>query len=228
MSVLQPYEIRQRRPFRCLVWILLITLLVAAGQWYYHRHISAEQAALRAANQQLSTELAELQASYQAISQTRSSQQQLQAMHEATTAQLENRLQQLQQKVIDLNKELLFYQNITQGTGSSELQVRELQLRSDSSDNSQLRYRLVITQGDNISEPISGKVVVSLQADTASTETTDIICEHTLNLRYVQVIEGNFTLPQTAPAQLVVTLTQNDKSLTSRAFNWQEILPNEP
>lgn len=228
MSVLQPYEIRQRRPFRCLLWILLITFLVAAGQWYYHRHISAEQAALRDANQQLSADLAELQTLYQAISQTRSSQQQLQAMHEATTAQLETRLQQLQQKVIDLNKELLFYQNVTQGIGSSELQVRELQLRADGNDKSQLRYRLVITQGDNISDPITGSVVVSLQPDAAAPEKTDIIGEHTLNLRYVQVIEGNFTLPQTAPAQLVVTLKQNDKSLISRAFNWQEILPNEP
>lgn len=228
MSVLHPYEIRQRRPFRCLLWIVLVALLTIAGQWYYHQYINAQQAELHAANQQLTSELALLQAQYQAISQTSSSQQQLQTMHQATTTQLEARLQQLQQKVIDLNKELLFYQNITQGTSSSELQVRELQLRADNSDPQLLRYRLVITQGDNISEAISGDVVVSVLANADTPEKADIIGEHALNLRFVQVVEGSFSLPAKAPAQLVVTLTQANKTLTSRAFNWQEVMPNEP
>ncbi|HET8807220.1 MAG TPA: DUF6776 family protein [Methylophaga sp.] len=227
MTVLAPYEIRQRRPFRCLLWMAVIVLLVIAGQWYYHQHISERQAQLLAENQQLKTELAELQTDYQALSQTRNSHEQIQAIHQATTTQLESRLQQLQQKVIDLNKELLFYQTVTQGTGSSELQVRELQLRTDDTDTSLLRYRLVLTQGDNISEPITGEVIVGLQAAEDAPENTDTIGEHALNLRYVQVIEGSFTLPAQTPAKLVVTLTQKDKTLTSRAFNWQEILPND-
>ncbi len=227
MSLLHPHEIRQRRPFRCLLWMVMIVLLVIAGQWYYHRHISEQQAQLLAENQQLKTELAELQANYQALSQTRNSHEQIQAIHQATTTQLESRLQQLQQKVIDLNKELLFYQTVTQGTGSSELQVRELQLRADNTNAAQLRYRLVLTQGDNISEPITGEVVVGLQMVADAPDKTDIISEHGLNLRYVQVIEGSFALPAKAPAKLVVTLTQKDKTLTSRAFNWQEIMPND-
>jgi TolA-binding protein len=226
MSALQPYEIRQRRPFRCLLWIVMVALLTIAGQWYYHRHISAQQAELLADNKKLSSELTQLQTDFQALSQTRTSQQQLQAMHDATTAQLETRLQQLQQKVIDLNKELLFYQTVTQGTGSSELQIRELQLRTDSNDAVQLRYRLVLTQGENISEPISGEVIVALQVDADKTENAEIIGEHGLNLRYVQVIEGSFALPATTPAQLVVTLMQKNKMLTTRTFNWQEITPN--
>lgn len=228
MSALHPYEIRQRRPFRCLLWILLVASLIVFAQWYYHQHISQQQAELVAENRQLSSELAALQARYQELSQTRSSQQQLQAMHQATTSQLESRLQQLQQKVIDLNKELLFYQTVTQGTGSSELQVRDLQLRADNDDAGLLRYRLVLTQGDNISDPITGGVAVSLQADADDPKTTVVIGEHGLNLRYVQVVEGSFTVPASAPAQLIVTLTQKDKTLISRAFNWQEIVPNEP
>ncbi|MEX1199417.1 MAG: DUF6776 family protein [Methylophaga sp.] len=227
MSLLHPHEIRQRRPFRCLLWMAMIVLLVIAGQWYYHRHISVQQAQLLAENRQLTTDFAELQTKYQALSQIRNSNEQIQAIHQATTTQLESRLQQLQQKVIDLNRELLFYQNVTQGTGSSELQVRELQLRVDSSDATQLRYRLVLTQGDNISEPISGEVVVGLQADADTPDKTDIIGEHGLNLRYVQVIEGSFALPATSPSRVVVTLTQKGKTLTTRAFNWQDILPNE-
>lgn len=228
MSALHPYEIRQRRPFRCLLWTVLMILLVVAGQWYYHRHISVQQAQFLAENQQLKTELTELQANYQALSQTRNSHDQMQAIHQATTTQLESRLQQLQQKVIDLNKELLFYQTVTQGTSSSELQVRELQLRPDNTDAAQLRYRLVLTQGNNISEPINGQVVVSLQADAKAPESSKIIGEHVLNLRFVQVIEGSFAMPAQAPAQLVVTLTQKDKTLTSRAFNWQEFMPDQP
>ncbi|MDX1572798.1 MAG: DUF6776 family protein [Methylophaga sp.] len=227
MSLLRPYEIRQRRPFRCLLWMVMIVLLVIAGQWYYHRHISEQQAQLLAENLQLKTELAELETNYQALSQTRNSHEQIQAIHQATTTQLESRLQQLQQKVIDLNKELLFYQNVTQGTGSSELQVRELQLRADNTNAAQLRYRLVLTQGDNISDPINGEVVVGLQMSADAPEKTDIIGEHGLNLRYVQVIEGSFALPAKAPEKLVVTLTQKNKKLTSRAFNWQEIMLND-
>lgn len=227
MSSLHAYEIRPRRPFRCLLWALLMILLVVAGQWYYHRHISVQQAQMQAENLQLKSELTELQTKYQALSQTRNSHDQMQAIHQATTTQLESRLQQLQQKVIDLNKELLFYQTVTQGTGSSELQVRELQLRTDNADAKQLRYRLVLTQGDNISEPISGQVVVGLQATADAPKSTEVIGEHGLNLRYVQVIEGSFVMPATAPAQLVVTLSQKGKTLTSRAFNWQEIMPND-
>ncbi|MDT8311207.1 MAG: hypothetical protein RQ732_07170 [Methylophaga sp.] len=227
MSSLHTYEIRQRRPFRCLLWTLLMIFLVAAGQWYYHRHISVQQAQILAENLQLKTEFTELQTKYQALSQTRNSHEQMQAIHQATTTQLESRLQQLQQKVIDLNKELLFYQTVTQGTGSSELQVRELQLRADNADAKQLRYRLVLTQGDNISEPISGQVVVALQATPDAPESIEIIGEHGLNLRYVQVIEGSFIMPATVPTQLVVTLSQKGKTLTSRTFNWQEIMPND-
>ncbi len=225
MSLLHPHEIRQRRPFRCLLWMAIIVLLVIAGQWYYHRHISVQQSQLRAENRQLN---AELQTKHQALSQIRNSNEQMQAIHQATTTQLESRLQQLQQKVIDLNRELLFYQNVTQGMGSSELQVRELELRFNSSDREQLRYRLVLTQGDNISEPINGEVAVGLQVDADTPDKTDIIGKHGLNLRYVQIIEGSFFLPTTTPAKLVVTLTQKGKMLTTRAFNWQDILPNEP
>ena len=227
MSLLHPHEIRQRRPFRCMLWMAMIVLLVIVGQWYYHRHISVQQAQLLAENRQLTNNLDELQTQYQALSQIRNSNEQIQAIHQATTTQLESRLQQLQQKVIDLNRELLFYQNVTQGMGSSELQVREFQLRVDNGDPTQLRYRLVLTQGDNISEPISGEVVVSLQADANTPDKTDIIGKHALNLRYVQIIEGSFALPANAPAQVEVTLTQKGKTLTTRAFNWQDILPNE-
>ncbi|MCX4189874.1 DUF6776 family protein [Methylophaga sp. OBS3] len=210
------------------MWIVLVVFITGLAQWYYHRYISAQQAELVAENSRLKQELDEIRPQFQALSQTQTSQQQLEAIHQVATNQLETRLQQLQQKIIDLNKELLFYQTVTQGSGSSELQVREVQLRAEGNEANHLRYRIVLTQGDNISEPLTGHVAVSLLPNTEKPDNTDVIGEHGLNLRFVQVIEGTFSPSETPPAQLVVTITQKNKPLITRAFNWQEIMPNEP
>ncbi|AFJ02969.1 hypothetical protein Q7C_1828 [Methylophaga frappieri] len=225
-SPLGHLEIRQRRPFRCLLWIVLVALLLGAAQWYYHQFISAQQIRLQTENVRLNDALDTLQQQYQEVTASSVNLQQLQAMHKATTEKLESRLQQLQTRVINLNKELLFYQNITQGNVSSALQVRELQLRQDNDDTQLIRYRLVITQGSNVTEPLTGTVLLQLQPAATDVESINL-GEHALNLRYVQIIEGSFALPATAVARLQVKLTQKDKTLLSQDFNWQEINPTD-
>lgn len=227
MASLDNYVIRPHRPFRCFFTIVLVAMLLFAGQWFWHTQLSAHQTAIEVEKHRLSEQLIDLQTRYQALSDSQHSLQQAETMHQSKTEQLENRLQQLQQKVFDLNKELLFYQNITQGNISSELQVRELQLRTDSENPLLMRYRLVITQGENISEPITGNIEVSLSTEGSdeATEST-LIAEHGLNLRHVQVVEGNFEMMANAaiPDHIDVSLKQADKTLTSRSFEWRTVI----
>lgn len=227
MASLDNYVIRPHRPFRCFFTIVLVAMLLFAGQWFWHTQLSAYQTAIEVEKNRLSEQLIDLQTRYKALSESQQSLQQAETMHQSKTEQLENRLQHLQQKVFDLNKELLFYQNITQGNISSELQVRELQLRTDSENPLLMRYRLVITQGENISEPITGTIEVSMSS-IADGETSDstLIAEHGLNLRHVQVVEGNFEMMANAaiPDHIDVSLKQGDKTLTSRSFEWRTVI----
>jgi len=227
MASLDNYVIRPHRPFRCFLTILLVAILLFAGQWFWHTQLSAHQTALEVEKNRLSEQLIDLQTRYQALSESQHSLQQAETMHQSKTEQLENRLQQLQQKVFELNKELLFYQNITQGNISSELQVRELQLRADSENPLLMRYRVVITQGENITEPITGNIEVSLSTEgEGETAESTMIAEHGLNLRHVQVVEGNFELMANAaiPEQIDVSLKQADRTLTSRSFEWRTVI----
>ncbi|HAO25806.1 MAG: hypothetical protein CMH21_08180 [Methylophaga sp.] len=229
-SPLDSYVIQPKRPWRLILWIVLSVIITGLIQWYWFNHDSGEKARLIEHNKHLTEQVAAMKNQLMQQSESQQNQQQVQAMHQATVQQLQNRLEQLQKKVIDLDKELLFYQNITQGNSTSELQIRDLQLRPEAENPEQLRYRLVITQGKNISEPITGEVMIKLQNSEGEGEeakTIDLnVTEHPLNLRHVQVIEGVFNLSEiSVPEQISVSLRQKDKVLISRNFDWQTDTP---
>ncbi|THK41699.1 hypothetical protein E8Q33_07465 [Methylophaga sp. SB9B] len=225
-SPLDNYVIQPKRPLRIIFWIVVAIVITGLIQWYWFNHDSGDKARLLEQNKQMTEQLASMKVQLMQQAELVQNQQQVKAMHQATAQQLQNRLEQLQKKVIDLDKELLFYQNITQGNSSSELQIRDLQLRPDSENPEQLRYRLVITQGKNISEPITGEILIRLQNIEGEGEKAKAIelnvSEHPLNLRHVQVIEGVFNLTELPePEQISVDLRQKDKVLISRSFDWQ-------
>ncbi|ODN68176.1 DUF6776 family protein [Methylophaga muralis] len=225
-SPLDNYVIQPKRPLRIIFWIVVAIVITGLIQWYWFNHDSGDKARLLEQNKQMTEQLASMKVQLMQQAELMQNQQQVKAMHQATAQQLQNRLEQLQKKVIDLDKELLFYQNITQGNSSSELQIRDLQLRPDSENPEQLRYRLVITQGKNISEPITGEILIRLQNIEGEGEKAKAIelnvTEHPLNLRHVQVIEGVFNLTELPePEQISVDLRQKDKVLISRSFDWQ-------
>lgn len=225
-SPLDNYVIQPKRTRRFILWIVFAVVVTGLLQWYWFNHDSGEKARLIEHNKQMTEQVASLKT--QLMQQTESSQsmQQLQAMHQATVQQLQNRLEQLQKNVIELDKELLFYQNITQGNSTSELQIRDLQIRPDPENPTQLRYRLAITQGKNLSEPITGEAIIRLQnveGEGEKAKAIDLnVIEHPLNLRHVQVIEGIFNMSELkTPQQINVSLRQKDKTLVSRTFDWQ-------
>lgn len=226
----RPYVIYPRRPFRCLLLVILAMVLTASailvwGQKWQHQQLE-ELTELQAEHTQLLSENRQLLEENRKLREQLINVDQMQALQQATDNQLQAELRVLQDKVIELNKELLFYQNITQGNVSSELQVRELHLRPTENDPSVFMYRIVLTQGKRITKAIKGEVLITLNlADDDKTQSR-LVETKALNIRHVQVLEGTLKLAENEqPDSLRVLLRQSDKPLTERTFKW-EVTPS--
>ena len=139
------------------------------------------------------------------------------AIQQATDEQLQLQLIQLQDDLVLLNKELMFYQNITQGSSDSKLQIRELHLRQDIAQSNKINYRLVLTQGKRINKPITGTVIVLLNKGGKQ----HVIKEHSLKIRHVQVLEGQIELTDNVtPNTITIHLKQKKKKVLTHVFDW--------
>lgn len=222
----KPYVIQARRPYRCLLIILLVIVLLVTAGWFWTREWRAEQSdkliSLQSQYSQLVTENQRLTGENQQLASQLENINQMQALQQATDSQLQTELQAMQDKVIALNKELLFYQNITQGNASSELQVRELHLRPVADDPASFMYRIVLTQGARITKAIKGDVLITLSLGGDGESQSRLLDQHELKIRHVQVIEGTVKLAEDEqPDSLRVMLRQADKTLTERTFKWE-------
>ncbi|MDH5591763.1 MAG: hypothetical protein OEY48_02830 [Gammaproteobacteria bacterium] len=142
-------------------------------------------------------------------------------IQKVTDQQLQLQLKELQDKVVNLNKELIFYQNFTLGISGEKLQIRELHLRADDLLPDIFRYRLVITQGKDIKKPITGTIQLTLNQRDSDNNAPLNIGEHELRLRHVQVFEGKIKLADNmVPDNITVTLKQNNKIALSKTFDW--------
>ncbi|PHS25095.1 MAG: hypothetical protein COA83_06360 [Methylophaga sp.] len=146
-------------------------------------------------------------------------------LQKATIEQLEQQLSLQQEQLAAFNKELLFYETITQGDRPNKLQIRELLLRSDATDSAIIHYRLVITQGKKINQALTGTIEM---IGNISKEESSVIAEHPLNLRHVQLIEGQIKiLDNNEPESITITIKQKKKTLLSQSFDWQLNPPSE-
>lgn len=232
MSSLDKYVIHQAKPYRFAIFMLIAIIITAISVWFYLKEdsITLQQNLLfleqnldlsRQNSQQLNDERLNLREQNKQLNDTTHIQLQELNIQQATVEQLQQQLAELQDQVISLNKELLFYQNITQGVTSSELQIRELHLTADTEQSDIIHYRLVITQGKSITKPLTGSVRINLDTDATA------ISEHPLNLRYVQLIEGEVKITNNNyPKSITVTITQAKKPKLSRTFDWQLTSPN--
>tara|TARA_R110002049_G_scaffold35531_2_gene114627 strand:+ start:1477 stop:2178 length:702 start_codon:yes stop_codon:yes gene_type:complete len=231
MSSLDNYVIHQPKPYRLAIFILIAVIITATSVWFFLKEdsVSLQQNMnflqqnlnlSRQNTQQLNDERLDLRLQNKQLNDTTSIQLQELNIQQATVEQLQQQLVDLQDQVLTLNKELLFYQNITQGATSTELQIRELHLTADIEQSDIIHYRLVITQGKNITKPVTGLISINLDTDSA------VISEHPLNLRYVQLIEGRFKVAENSPPKsITITITQPKKSKLSRTFDWQLTSP---
>jgi predicted nuclease with TOPRIM domain len=230
MSSLNKHVIKQPKPLRWFGFILAIIAITFAIQWYVNQNSSLAQqlqlAELKQQRQTLKQQLKDQVRQNQQLSETnadlqlkQTEQQHHLAIQQATDQQLQQQLVELQNKVITINKKLMFYQSITQGNTSSKLQVRDFQLTVDEHAVDRYRYRLVITQGQKISKALTGTVNISINSNNNESVT---LKEHVLNLRHVQVIEGQLKIADNIePETITVTIKQQKKSAISQTFDWQ-------
>jgi hypothetical protein len=224
MSALSKHVIHQPRPLRRLA-ISLVALIVAMILVWLYVEYKTEQLqqqvnTLSRQNKQLINSQNEFALSSQHLSEQLFEQRHHLAIQNELDQELKQQISSLQNEVVDLNRELAFYHNITQGNANTELHVRELELIQDKLNKQQVHYRLVLSQGKKITKPISGKL--SLQLVSANKEFDLPIIEHTFKLRHVQVLTGSITLTDTMqPDAVTVKYKQdNNKSRTQR-FDWQ-------
>lgn len=222
----RPYIIHPRRPYRCLFLILAALGLTLLGLWFIGQHWLSEQtgklSSLQSQHAQLLEENQRLTENIQALMNELENINQLKAMQQATDSQLESELKSLQDRVIELNKELLFYQNITQGNVSSELQVRELLLRPVPDNPSSYSYRIVLTQGKRITQAIRGDILITLNLKGNGDGHSRLLDQYDLKIRHVQVLEGTLKIAENEqPESLRIMLRQKDKTLTERTFKWE-------
>lgn len=227
MSSLNKVIIRQEQPYRCAIYILIAVIITATTQWWFLKEdsISLQQNLnflqqnlnlSRQNTQQLSDEKLDLHQQNKTLNAMTSTQLQEIGIQQATVKELQLQLVALQDQVFTLDKELLFYQNITQGTSSAKLQIRELHLTADSIKPDTINYRLVITQGKEITKAMTGSVTINIDKDPT------VISEQPLNLRYVQLIEGQLKMAEsTSTKSVTITIKKAKKTLLSRTFDWQ-------
>lgn len=222
--------ISEPKPLRNITIVAILLLVTIVAQWLYNQ---SQNKTLFSQLDTLNSQLSELETAYNTLRQQftdtqkskrlvelqLSEQQQTNVIQQGTEQELQIQLNELQTQVMSLKKELMFYQNITQGNSSSKLQVRDTFISKTELPNI-YRYRIVITQGKKVSKPITGKVKMSLKTKSADKETD--IAEHNLNLRHIQVIEGSVNLAEnTTPEAITIKITQSKKTRLNETVKWQ-------
>ena len=221
MSAFAKYEIRRPRPFLSVTIILMtVAITVVLLSIYYQQAekaqiadvMAAQIAALKKQNHQLSTSNKKLMDTNQA----KTEKLQFLAVLQVTNEQLQQQLLQLQHDMMALKQELTFYQEVTRG-GGGQLQFRKFELHADPKQPKKIAYRLVVTQGKPVNKPIAGTITISLNMKDKQI----IAGKHTLQLRYIQIFEGQIDITDKLPASVTVHLKQNSKTALSKTFNWQ-------
>jgi hypothetical protein len=205
---------------------LLGLIVIAIIVWIYRQQTAGELftliTVLEQENHQIKEHNIKLTAQKKALTTDKINQQQALAIQKATNNELLQQLNELHDNALEIDKELSFYQNITQGRATSKLQVRELKITTDTEKTDQFNYRLVISQGKKITKPLNGKLTVSLTADIDKQSKVIKLNEHQLKLRHVQVFNGQINLTDDMePKSIKITLIQNKKTTLSKTIDWK-------
>ncbi len=226
MSSLAKFIVRQHRPyFYVSILIVSIALTFLIQRYVYLKETQVQQQKFKEYQQlddlyqQLRSENKEM-SKYILLSDTHLEDNKYELdLQKSTIQQLEKQHGLQQEQLAALNKELLFYETLTQGERPNKLQIRELHLRSDPTNSDIVHYRLVITQGKKINQALTGTIemVSNMPQDKMIT-----LAEHPLNLRHVQLIEGQIKIiDNDEPESITITIKQKKKTLLSQSFDWQ-------
>lgn len=226
VSSLRKFIIRPHRPyFYVLVLICAVALTFFIQRYLYLKATHVQQQKIKQyqqlddAYQKLRAKNKEMREYIVQSDETLSDNKHEIDLQKETIEQLEQQLEQQQEHLFSLNKELLFYQTITQGERPNKLQIRELLLRLDPTNSDIVHYRLVITQGKKINKALSGTIKM---VSNMSEQESKTIAEHPLNLRHVQLIEGQIKIIDgITPKSITITIKQKKKELLTQSFDWQ-------
>jgi hypothetical protein len=224
--VLTPPQLNNdQQVIKNLLMALLGLIIIAIIIWVYRQQTTGELSALvtvlEQENHQIKERNIKLTAQNEALTTDNINRQQALAIQKATNNELLQQLNELQDNALEIDKELSFYQNITQGSATSKLQVRELKITADTEQADQFSYRLVISQGKKITKPLNGKLSVSLTGNIDKQSKTIKLNEHQLKLRHVQVFNGQINLANDMePKSIKITLIQNKKTTLSKTIDW--------
>lgn len=226
MSSLAKFIVRRHRPyFYVTILVVSVALTFLIQRYVYLKETQVQQQKVKE-YQQLDDSYQQLRINNEemtehiSLSDTRLESNKYELdLQKATIEQLEQQLSQQQEQLATLNKELLFYEGLTQGDRPNKLQIRELHLRSDATNSDIVHYRLVITQGKKINQALTGTIeMISEMAQ----DKTIILAEHPLNLRHVQLLEGQIKIiDNNEPKSITITIKQKNKTLLSQSFDWQ-------
>ena len=220
------HVIHQPRPLRRALIVLVSVIVASTLLWLYldsTSHQAREEFAdLRSEHQHLLENNQLLQQQYDLTSKKLVDQEQSSVIQHETDKQLKLQISELNNEIVELNRELNFYQNITQGSGSSELQIRDFYLSPDPAGNNLFNYRIVITQGKKISQAYTGMVSLVLKDSDSKIIKHEKVLQHKLKLRHVQILDGQIELTDSIkPNKITVTLKRKKKKSLSKDFDWQ-------
>ena len=232
MSSVTKFIIRQHRPYvYAAILIAVVALTFFIQRYLYLKETQIQQQKIKKYQQlddlyqQLRNKNEEL-GEYIVLSDARLDDNKYELeLQKETIAQLGQQIGRQQRQLSDFNKELLFYQTITQGDRPNKLQIRELVLRSGDANSDIVHYRLIITQGKKINQALTGTIEM---ISNMSEEESTVIAEHPLNLRHVQLIEGQIKIfDDNEPKSITIIIKQKNKELLSQSFDWQLSSPTE-
>lgn len=215
-----------RQTIKNLLRGVIALIIIAIVTWVYQQQTTGELSdriiTLEQENSELRSHKSSLTLQRKDLMNDILTQQQTVAIQKVTNAELLQQLSELQDNAIELNKELSFYQNITQGNSTAKLQVRELIVTADGQQGNQFRYRLVMSQGKKITRPLSGQLIISVIGQIEQQPKILKLKQHQLKLRHVQVFNGPIELTKNmVPKSIKVTLIQNKKTTLSKTLDWK-------
>jgi predicted negative regulator of RcsB-dependent stress response len=146
-----PYILHLHHPVRVLIGLVLIITLMILGVRYWVLNTTESQTKelieLNKTHKLLKQDLKTVSEQQSALMKELDNTRHAYALLTETNRQLQAELADTHHTILQLNKELLFYQNVTQGNVGTELQARELRAQATPNNPKQYSYRIVLTQG---------------------------------------------------------------------------------
>ncbi len=232
------HVVKPHQPLRLLLLVLLIGSMIGGGAWllaeYSHWQLirdqmeeNYDQKRLWRTNQELEKENTRLRRQL-AMLQTNDN------IDKQATAELQNQLVALQNKVYKLTRELEFYRGIVSSTSdASGLTIQAFQLEP-TRQAGQYRFKLVLTHVAKSDKVIRGTVDVALEGTTNGTSRTLSLMEamrdqsvsFDYSFKHFKRFEGTVDLPSAfKPRRVRVQLLPKNSSHTriERVFEWPEV-----